>query len=222
MKRIILIYFFFFMGLISLSFAQSSEEKIKSVEQTNLTEIIDSFLPEIIELRLEFLQQDLSQEKLFRLASFYLSSKCYTKSAELYGLFLSRKTINPHRSMAHYNRALSLFSLGAYESSATEFWYSYDQNNTLFDSLRMLGSIAFLKKDKINSLFYWKKYLEQNTNESPERSSIIQAIALLESADFSFEPKKAPKSESINTNWPFRNPDTLPYPDSSFNKKRVI
>ncbi|MGL4394343.1 MAG: tetratricopeptide repeat protein [Brevinema sp.] len=212
--------FFLTVGLIDLSFAQQVELPTDPAELGELP-TNEVTLPEIIDLRMEFLNEDISQEKLFRLASFYLSSKCYIKSAELYGFFLSRETENPHRSIAHYNRALSLFSLGAYESSATEFWYAYDQNNQMFDALRMMGSIAYLKKDKGNSLFYWKKYLAENTVQSPERDAIVRAVALLESPGFTFETEGEPKQEP-NPNWPFKNPDLLPYPDSGYDKKRVI
>ncbi|MGL4563249.1 MAG: tetratricopeptide repeat protein [Brevinema sp.] len=213
------LFFLLLLPLINVSFAQTT--KLAQTQDSNTNSTI---LPEIAELRLAFFDKGLSQEQLFRLASFYLSAQCYAKAAEIYGLFLSQKTENPHRAIAHYNRALALFSLKAYESSAKEYWYAYEQNTNIYNALRMLGSIAFLKKDKNNSLRYWKKYLVENTNTCTERSAIEQAVTLLESTNFSFnnhDPENLVEEHS-DTNWPFKNPDTLPYPDALFKKKRVI
>lgn len=211
-------YLILIMSLYSLSFSQEIEAtSLSNNQEINST----SMLPEIVELRLEFLNNDLPQESLFRLASFYLSYKCYAKAAELYALYLSRKTTEPHRSIAHYNRGLALFSIDAYDTSTKEFLLAYQGNKNYYDSLRMVGTICFLKKDKKKSLFYWQKYLSVNTNSSPERESIEKIVLLMQQKDFSFD-KKDSKSTNLNKNWPFRDPDTIPYPDSGYQKKRVI
>ncbi|MGL4367051.1 MAG: hypothetical protein ACRCTQ_02040 [Brevinemataceae bacterium] len=199
----------------------------------NNTEILSNTLPEIAELRLEFITQGLSEEKMFRLASFYLKEKLYGKASEFYGLYIEQKKQTRKKfsqeekiqlASAHYNRAISLFLLNWHDSAKNEFESAYRYNPSLHDSLRMIGTIYFVQKNKPKTLLYWKKYLAAETNlQHPERIMIEDAAAKIADPNFQFEPQILQPSYKTNDSlWPFINPDTIPYPDAIYEKKRVI
>ncbi|MGL5955097.1 MAG: hypothetical protein ACRC0X_00605 [Brevinema sp.] len=179
-------------------------------------------LSEFSDLKLRFLTTDLSAEELYRLASFYLSEHLYLQASELYGQYLekNKSTNDTQRVMAaHYNRALSLFSLELYESALPEFFNAYHYEETLYDALRMIGTIYFLQKNKEKSLEIWQEYLEKNTEDSSQREAIEKAVLLLSDPAFQFSEEKKPETKKT---WPFLNPEIIPNPDAEYQKKRII
>ena len=186
-------------------------------------------LPELGELKIKFLEGDIEEENLFRLASFYLSYQLYHQAAEFYGLYTDKVAQDPkliqRKATAHYNRALSLFSLQIYKPALKEFNLAY-YHGKIADALRMAGTVTFLQKNKEKSLEYWNKYLSENATPSPERSAIENAVGLLMSPDFEFEKEEVSESTpSYNTNnssWPFLDPEIIPNPEATYDKKRVI
>ena len=185
-------------------------------------------LPELGELKIQYLTDTITHHDLFRLASFYLSEQLYHPAAELYGHFLELNVDDPiykqRLATAFYNRALALFSLELYSSALPEFQEAYFYNNKLYDALRMIGTIHFLNQDKENTLIVWQQYLDANTTPSPERTAIENALNLLSDPEFSFteEEEEKEKPESSNKSWPFLNPEIIPNPDSKYEKKRII
>ncbi|MGL4676272.1 MAG: tetratricopeptide repeat protein [Brevinema sp.] len=211
--------FIVFFSLMMPIFAQDlPPEDIVTLPKSN--ELEETILPEFGELKLKLLLSDLSLEELYRLASFYLSEQLYLQAAELYGQFLEKDIPSPRIAVAHYNRALSLFSLALYESALPEFLNAYHYNKTLYDALRMVGTIYFLQKNKEKSLEIWQEYLEKNTEDSPNKVAIEKAVQLLSDPAFQFpEEQKTPNTQKT---WPFLNPEIIPNPDAEYQKKRVI
>jgi len=192
-------------------------------------ESLNNTLPEIGALRLEFIQEDLDLTKLYRLATFYLTAQQFGKAITLYNIYIERmvrkKIVKLPLSSAYYNKALASYSIQLYDSAKKGFLLAYQLDNQLIDSLRMIGTIFYLKKDKINTLKYWKQYLLVGNNSSNEYLAIQSAILLLESPDFTFDdntPKEASPQEKRSPTWPFLDPDIIPYPDAHYEKKRVI
>ncbi len=179
-------------------------------------------LPEIGELKIQYLTKDLEPEELYRLASFYLSEQLYLQSAEFYGQYLQKKDLPTQRiSSAHYNRALSLFSMQLYDSALTEFQNAYHYDESLNDALRMVGTIYFLQKNKDKSLENWLQYLSK-AEDSPEKTAIQKAVDLLSDPAFRFDPEEEDKTLEPQQTWPFLNPESIPNPDAKYQKKRII
>lgn len=187
----------------------------------------NSALDELIELRLEFLEKDLSSENLFRLGSLYLVLGLYRNAADYYALAAKQleKKLSPEtRTMAsivYYNRGLALFSLKLYDSAKSMFKRSFENNDTLIDALRMLGTVFFIEKNKPETLKYWEQYLSL-APESMERSLIEEAVEKLKKTEFQFPEANDVLENQDNPAWPFLNPDTIPYPESYYQRKRVV
>lgn len=187
----------------------------------------NSALDELIELRLEFLEKDLSYENLFRLGSLYFVLGLYRDAADYYILAakqLENKLPPETKTMAsivYYNRGLALFSLELYDSAKSMFKRAFENNDTLTDALRMLGTVFFIEKNKPETLTYWEQYLSL-APESTERSLIEEAVEKLKKPEFQFPEAKDVLENQNNPAWPFLNPDTIPYPESYYQRKRVV
>lgn len=220
--------FIYLLLYFSFIFGQEQDSNTQSIVNTNSQA---KFLPEIAELKLQFIQNGLEIDNLFRLASFYLSANQFEKAAIFYNLYIEKIEKKPKLikikkldlANAHYNRALALFSLRLYHSAQKEFLLAYQRNSQLVDSLRMIGTIYYITQNKTQTLFYWNKYLISNNTPSPERTAIEIGIKMLSDPNFSFKKEDATNSlEKRNPTWPFLDPDTIPYPNSRYEKKRVI
>ncbi len=153
------------------------EEIVQITQQPQSSENTDA---ELGELKIKYLVGAIQPDELYRLASFYLSRGFYQQAAELYGQFLESGDDNyPRIVSAHYNRALALFSSDVYDSAADEFLTAYYFDDSLYDALRMAGTIYFLQKKKEQSLSVWEDYLAKNTAPSPERDAIENAVKLI-------------------------------------------
>ncbi len=209
------------------AFCQETTEPTEIIETTEIVETIPvtNSLPEIGELKIQYLTKELEPEELYRLASFYLSEQLFLQSAELYGQYLEQPDLPTQRiAAAHYNRALSLFSMQLYTSALPEFLYAYHYNDSLNDALRMVGTIYFLNKDKEKSLEYWLQYLDK-ASDSPEKTAIQKAVDLLSDPAFRFDPEEEEvedKTLEPRETWPFLNPDSIPNPDAKYQKKRIV
>lgn len=217
---------FFLLLTNVLAFSQETQE-ITAVESVDKKEKL--ITPDIGELKYRFMKSDLNLEEVFTLASLYLSERFYYQSIELYSYFLNHQetlikdTNNSIQvSFAFYNKALALFSLELYDSALTEFYNAYAINNKLYDSIRMIGTIYFQKKDKDKALEYWNNYLVLVPESTEERNAIEKAVQVLQDLNFQFEKQQDEKQETSSQTWPFLNPDIIPNPDSEYEKKRVI
>ncbi len=222
MWRFVLYYIFFLFSVTAFG-QETTESDEVTTETVEVVEVTTS-LPEIGELKIQYLTKDLEPEELYRLASFYLSEQLFLQSAELYGQYLEQKDIPPQRiAVAHYNRALSLFSMQLYKSALPEFLYAYHYNDSLNDALRMVGTIYFLNKDKDKSLEVWQQYLAK-ASDSPEKTAIQKAVDLLSDPAFRFDPEEEIEDKTLEPRetWPFLNPDSIPNPDAKYQKKRIV
>ncbi len=225
MLRLVICCVFFLFSVTAFS-QETTTETIETSETTSVVEVIENHsLPEIGELKIQYLTKELEPEELYRLASFYLSEQLFLQSAELYGQYLEQPDLPTQRiAAAHYNRALSLFSMQLYTSALPEFLYAYHYNDSLNDALRMVGTIYFLNKDKEKSLEYWLQYLDK-ASDSPEKTAIQKAVDLLSDPAFRFDPEEEEvedKTLEPRETWPFLNPDSIPNPDAKYQKKRIV
>lgn len=194
---------------------ESSDEKQKSIP-----------LPELGTLKLKYLSSTITLEELYRLASFYLAEQQYHQASELYGQYIeltsSQDVTTERLATAYFNRALSLFALNLYDSSLLMFQNAYHYNNSLNDTLRMIGTIYFLQKNKEKSLEIWTQYIETTPDSSPHKQAIQNALNLLLDPNFTFETEKKKPLPKNQQSWPFLNPDIIPNPDAKYQKKRVV
>ena len=58
--------------------------------------------------------------------------------------------------------------------------------------------------------------------ESIERSLIEDAVEKLKKTEFQFPEANDVLENQDNPAWPFLNPDTIPYPESYYQRKRVV
>lgn len=229
-----IVYIIFLSFITSFTFAQEAVETNPSQEITQEEKSLDSpvttvILPELGELKLKYLSEEISLEEIYRLASFYMTENIYHKASELYGQYIDiaqndKTTPLKRMATASYNRALALFSLNLYQSALPLFMNSYYYDNTLIDALRMQGTIYFLQKNKNKTIELWKKYLEE-APESPQKKAIQDALNLISDPAFSFDSEEEEKESELpedQQTWPFLNPDIIPNPDANYQKKRII
>lgn len=213
-------------GLFATIFSQDTPPPPAESNQLQTAPPADP-MQELPSLRSRHALGGLPPEDLFRLANLYLVEGIYPKSAELYAELIHSLEYYPavlpseqrtlYLARSHYNRGLALFTLGLYESAKANFQRAgyYDSSN--IEALRMLGSIAFAQKDKKEASLNWTAYVD-SAPEGPIKESVKNALALLNSPDFQFEPSQPEATPS----WPFRNYETVPYPDALYEQKRVI
>ena len=185
-------------------------------------------MEEFLSLRRRQALEVIPPEDTLRLSNLYLIQGLYSKSADLYAELIQQveQSTLPQEervsmlAQSHYNRGLALFTLKFYDSCRANFERALYYNPSNIEALRMIGTTAFMQQKKDDADTNWSAYLEK-APEGPVKVSVQAALDHLRSPDFSFEP---PKKETSQTDelWPFRNFETVPYPDALYEKKRVI
>ena len=185
-------------------------------------------MEEFLSLRRRQALEVIPPEDTLRLSNLYLIQGLYAKSADLYAELIQQveQSMLPEEkrvsmlAQGHYNRGLALFTLKFYDSCRVNFERALYYNPSNIEALRMIGTTAFMQQKKDDADTNWSAYLER-APEGPVKTSVQAALNHLRSPDFSFEPPKKESSQS-NELWPFRNFETVPYPDALYEKKRVI
>ena len=122
----------------------------------------------------------------FYLANSYLNNEDYDKSIENY-IFSLKKSINSEfSSIIYYNIGYVFYLKKDYDKSIQFFNKAYELNKNLVNVYWYKGMAYFKKRDKINTINEWIKYIELDPN-GPEVPKLKIALGILTNDNFSFK-----------------------------------